>query len=207
MILMYHKVDIITPSRWWVTVEQFQKQIDALKEGFEFVYLDDYDPEQRSQVVLTFDDAYESVCNHAFPILKKSKLPFEVFVIGDLLGRWNEFDQGEIMTRFCSMEQLEAITGGGGRIQWHTKSHPRLTLVDDAEIERQLEINDELKNAFDAPHFRWFSYPYGLHDERVVQAVQTKLSGAVSVVDGSNHNQFELNREVVDVDWWPDLIQ
>ena len=55
----------------------------------EVVYLSDYDPRSDRQSVITFDDAYENVHRHALPILKKRRLPLEVFINGDFLGRWN----------------------------------------------------------------------------------------------------------------------
>src|SRR5690348_8363959 len=130
MILMYHKVDIITPNYLWVSVKRFQEQIDSLK-GRDVVYLDEFERENKSQVVITFDDAYENVYRHAFPILRRRRLPFEIFVISSVLSGWNDFDAPEVMTRFCSREQLQEMAHGGGRIQWHTRSHRRMTKLSD----------------------------------------------------------------------------
>ena len=200
MILMYHKVDIITPSRWWVSVQRFQEQIDLLK-GLDVVYLDQFEPGNKSQAVITFDDAYENVYRHAFPILRRRRLPFEVFVISDVLSDWNDFDASEVMTRFCSEQQLQEMADGGGRMQWHTRSHRRMTKLSDEEIERELEIPDQLRSIWPQPHFRWFSYPYGNRDERVVAHVTDRFSGAVSVGDGSAHDRYQLNRVEVTQDW------
>ena len=123
MILMYHKVDIVTPSAWWVSARTFRKQMQALTDSFQVVALDDYDPANRSLAVITFDDAYENVYRHAFPVLRQMRLPFELFVIGDVLGDWNDFDPGELKTRFCSEEQLREMVDAHARIQWHTRSH------------------------------------------------------------------------------------
>src|SRR6476660_6065958 len=85
MILMYHKVDLITPTMWWITPADLERQIATLA-GKTFVYLEDYTSPER-EVVLTFDDAYENVYHHALPILRAHNLPFELFVIGDQIGR------------------------------------------------------------------------------------------------------------------------
>jgi peptidoglycan/xylan/chitin deacetylase (PgdA/CDA1 family) len=199
---MYHKVDIITPNRLWVSVQRFQEQIDLLK-GLDIVYLDQLEPGNKSQVVITFDDAYENIYRHAFPILRRRRLPFEVFVISDVLSAWNDFDAPEVMTRFCSREQLQEMAHGGGRMQWHTRSHRIMTKLSDEELERELEIPDELTSILPQPHFRWFSYPYGNHDERVVAHVSNRFAGAVSVVDGLAHDRYQLNRVEVTQDWQP----
>ena len=200
MILMYHKVDIITPSRWWVSVQRFEEQIDRLK-GLDVVYLDQFEPGNKSQAVITFDDAYENVYRHAFPILRRRRLPFEVFVPSDMLSDWNDFDASEVMTRFCSRQQLQEMANGGGRMQWHTRSHREMTKLSDEEIERELEIPDELRCVWPQPHFCWFSYPYGKHNERVLAHVTGKFSGAVSVDEGSPHDRYQLNRVEVTQEW------
>jgi peptidoglycan/xylan/chitin deacetylase (PgdA/CDA1 family) len=200
MILMYHKIDIITPSRWWVSVNRFEEQLKSL-ENFSFVYLDQYDPDDVSQVVITFDDAYENIYTHAFPVLKKKRLKFEVFVISNLRGDWNDFDTSEVKTRFCGQAQLEEMAEAGARIQWHTRSHRRLTRLGDEELHTELDIPQELRSSFPSPHLRWFCYPYGAHDERVVSEVRKRFSGALSVEDGAPADRYQLNRIVADQDW------
>ena len=202
MIVMYHKVDIITPSRWWVSIDKFREQIGLL-EKFHFVHLDDYEPSGTSQVIITFDDAYENVYTHAFPVLKKRRIPFEVFIIGDVLGDWNDFDTSEAKTRFCSQWQLQEMAEYGARIQWHTRNHSRLTRLDQAEIEIQLAVPKELTAMFPQPHFRWFAYTYGAHDQHIVAQVRERFAGALSVNNGSPGDRYQINRVTADEDWTP----
>ena len=203
MILMYHKVDIVIPSKWWVSVERFENQISSLYKKYEFVYLDDYDISNKSHVVLTFDDAYENIYRHAFPVLKARNIPFEVFVIGDVLSDWNDFDGSEMKTRFCSLTHLEEMAKSGGRMQWHTRTHPQLPRLNDEQMDAQLTVHSELKSKFPEPHFKWFAYPSGMHDKRSVDQVRKRFSGALSVADGSDLDRFQLNRITVDETWMP----
>ena len=202
MIAMYHKIDIVSPTIWWATPRNLLRHINELRR-FEFVYLDDYDPANPRHVVLTFDDAYENFYHHAYPILKRLRIPFELFVIGDLIGEWNQFDDGEPLTRFAGMDQLCEIADGGGRVQWHTRSHPALHEVSDAQIDHELTVPDEIRAFFPAPHMRWFSYPFGLHDERSVGLARKKFAGAVSVVNGEREDRWQLNRVLVHDRWSP----
>lgn len=195
MILMYHKIDIITPTIWWVTPGTLRKHIMALRQ-FDFVYLDDYDPSSSSQVVLTFDDAYENAYRHAYPILRQERVPFEVFVIGGLLGLWNHFDDTEPLTRFATSEQLLEMADGGGRIQWHTNTHRELPGLSVDQIEDELSPPHNLRSLFPGPHLRWFAYPWGLYDQRTVAMVRNKFSGAVSATAGEP-NRWQLNRVAV----------
>jgi len=196
MILMYHKVDIITPTIWWVMPEDFERQLTEL-EGRDFVYLDDYD-DPEAQAVITFDDAYENVFRHAFPILQKRNIPFEVFVLGDFISGWNRFDPSEPLTRHMGLDQLLEMAEQGGRMQWHSRSHPDLTKCDDSEILQELTIPDALKSRFPSPHMRWFSYPGGAHDERSEGVAKELFEGAVSVIDGRPGDRWQLNRVTVD---------
>ena len=193
MILMYHKVDIVTPTIWWVTPGSLLRHIEQMR-GFQFVHLDDYDPLAGNQVVLTFDDAYENVYRHAFPILARERLPFEVFVIGDRIGDWNEFDSSEPMTRFANLDHLQEMASAGGRIQWHTRRHLDLPQITHAELESELTVPAGLKKQFPDSCFRWPAYPFGEHDERVVSFTRRMFSGALSVAKGGLSDRHSLNR-------------
>ncbi|HEX7017306.1 MAG TPA: hypothetical protein VF209_00130, partial [Patescibacteria group bacterium] len=76
---MYHKIHPDSPNMWWVTVDNFYRQLLEL-EHKEVVYLDEYDPQSQNQVVITFDGVYQNVLEYAAPLLKKFHYPFELFV-------------------------------------------------------------------------------------------------------------------------------
>ncbi len=196
MILMYHKVDIITPTTWWVTPADLEQHISRLG-ARQFVYLDDY-TSTSDQAVITFDDAYENVCLHALPILRAHRLPFEVFVVGNTLGAWNDFDPGEPATRHMTLEQLGDVVRSGGRIQWHTRSHRDLRQLSTSDVEDELDVPTDLRQRFAKPHLSWLSYPYGWHDERIVAIARKRFSGAVSVTDGEPADRWQLNRVTMD---------
>lgn len=197
MILMYHKVDIITPSLWWVTAATFARQLEQLGDR-KFVYLDDYDAANPEHVAITFDDAYENVYRWAFPALRRNGIPFELFVIGDWIGDWNQFDRSEPLTRFASLEQLMEMAQGGARVQWHTNSHPDLPSLADDQLERELAVPEVLQSRFPAPHLSWLAYPSGCYDDRVVRLVRSRFSGAVAVLEGQPTDRWRLNRITVD---------
>src|SRR5438270_1008177 len=122
MILMYHKVAPVSPSMWWVKTDEFYRQMWELQDK-KVVYLDDYDPNDASHVVVTFDGIYKNVLTYAAPILKKFNYPFELFITSDYLGRNNEFDAVEPLADFTTVEELQELERLGGRVQWHTRSH------------------------------------------------------------------------------------
>jgi peptidoglycan/xylan/chitin deacetylase (PgdA/CDA1 family) len=196
MILAYHKIDIICPTLWWVTPAALARQLAELANR-EFVYLDAYDPANPRHVVLTFDDAYENLYWHAFPLLRQAGLPFEIFVIGGAIGGWNHFDTEEPLTRFASLAQLREMAGHGARLQWHSHSHPSLPSLAPAALEEEMRVPVDLRHTFPTPHFRWLAYPFGQHDSRAEQTARQNFAGAVSVNAGDMTDRWRLNRVIV----------
>jgi peptidoglycan/xylan/chitin deacetylase (PgdA/CDA1 family) len=202
MILMYHKVDVITPTVWWVTPETLTRHIEQLAHR-EFVYLDDYDPANPLHAVLTFDDAYENVYRHAFPILSRRAIPFEIFVIGDLIGEWNQFDSTEEpLTRFAGIDQLREMASSGARIQWHSRTHPDLRKLGSSQLTHELSVPRELRELLPHPHFSWLAYPYGYRNENVRDAARARFTGAV-VADHESRDRWELGRVMATEKWNP----
>lgn len=197
MILMYHKVDVITPTLWWVSVATFERQLAALASR-DVVFLDQYRPDNSRQCVITFDDAYENVYRHAFPILRSRGWPFEIFVIGNAIGKWSGNNSSEPRTRYASREQLLEMAAAGARIQWHTRDHRKLLGAGPDLLTQQLQVPDEIRRDFPAPNLRWLAYPYGSHDPNAVAAAKLSFVGALSVMEGSPDDRFQWNRVVVD---------
>lgn len=170
MILVYHKIDMISHSEWWVTPRNFHRQMLELRE-FDVVPLDDYDPGNSKQAVITFDGVYENVHTLALPILRKFGYPFEMFVIGDHVGGDNAFDTTEPGARFATRGQLTEMVEAGGRLQWHTNTHADMTTL--AQVDAELEVPAGLRE-LDPGGFKWFAYP---HDRQAAtEAVQEKFN-------------------------------
>lgn len=196
MILMYHKVHPEVHSMWWVDPDNFYRQMHDLYPK-KVVYLDDYDPKDKNQVVITFDGVYENIVKFAAPILDKFGYPFELFVSGDHIGRENGFDVTESLAKFASLEDLKYLVGMGGRLQWHTKSHRDMTLLETpGDIRAELSVPESLVRL--SPNgFKWFAYPHGNYDQRVVDEVKRQFAGAVSCQQGDDGDNYRLRRRTV----------
>lgn len=166
------------------------------------VYLDDYDPANPDHVVITFDGVYQNVLQFAAPLLAEFNYPFELFLSGDHVGKDNAFDRidqrtglptHEPITQFATKEELKQLVELGGRLQWHTRSHANLTKLDAAAIKRELTVPTTLAK-LDPQGFTWFAYPHGEFNDQVVELVQQRFSGALSVVQGNDRDPYRLNR-------------
>lgn len=197
MILLYHKVDLESPTVWWVHVNAFYRQMQALQ-SYTVVYLDDYNPSDQDQIVITFDGIYENVYHYAWPILKHFGYPYELFIVGDTVGKDNAFDQHvEPPAMFASKEQLAEMVQAGARLQWHSRTHPDLTLPENrARIDAELDVPADLKR-IDPEGFRWFGYPHGKHNKDLIMNTKEKFAGALSCMAGNDEDPYQLNRMIV----------
>lgn len=195
---MYHKVDQIVPSIWWVTPADLDRQLSELsRKGFSFVHLDDYvDPDQ--QVVITFDGGYEGLFHHAMPVLAKHKAPYEIFLCSSLVGGWNSFHDNEPLTRCLGMDHLQTMKESGARIQWHGRSPRDFTRLSNEELIKELALPQQLREHFPLPHLAWLSYPYGLFDERVANLAKTFFAGAVTTLYNYPDGRWQKIRVAVD---------
>lgn len=181
---------------WWVSVDNFYRQMLELKSK-NIVYLNDYNPNDPNHFVITFDGIYKNVLDYALPILYEFKYPFELFLSSDYIGRDNSFDRSEPLTEFVSLEDLKLLVKNNGRLQWHTKSHPDLTNVQDiSSIIFELEIPLALKK-IDPKGFNWFAYPYGNFNQIVVEEVKKRFAGGLSCHQGNDTDIYCLNRLTV----------
>ena len=128
-ILSYHEVaegnDALIPT-YTVTPTMFVRQLDWLKNnGYRFVSVDQVladwagrKPLPDKAVLITFDDGYRSVYEHAFPILKLFNAPAVIALVGSWMdvpetGKVN-FDGRSIpRTDLLSWDELREMTRSG----------------------------------------------------------------------------------------------
>lgn len=138
-------------------------------------------------VVVTFDDGYESVHRHAFPVLKRLGIPATVFVYTDFLGG------GDALT-WPQLQEMQA--SGLVDIQSHSKSHRNLVErlageTDDryrAAIEQEMRVpRDTLERRLPPLKVRHLAYPFGDANEIVVDSAgRNGFELAATVTPGGN---------------------
>lgn len=193
MILMYHKVDLVAHTEWWVTVDSFFRQMWELQQ-YKVVYLSNYDPKDDSHVVISFDGVYSNILKFAAPIMHHFGYPFELFVVGDTIGVLDYDDNGEPCSPFCDLNELNKLIEMGGRLQWHSRSHPNfIDICDDIIIQNELKIPGVLRE-LDPNGFSWFAYPYGNYTDLAIHHVSAIFAGAVSCTQGSDEDRYRLRR-------------
>ncbi len=196
MILLYHKVFPEARTTWWVTPDAFYLQMLDIQNK-KVVHLHDYDPSNPDHCVITFDGVYENVWKYAVPILRHFGYPFELFIVGDSVGRGNEFDTAEPFAKFADRDTLRKMIAAGGCLQWHTRSHASLLAPQSPEAYRhELTVPQDLRRLCPAG-FEWFAYPHGEHDAALKAQAQERFQGALACDDGQPSDRFELPRVTV----------
>jgi len=120
-------------------------------------------------VVLTFDDGYEPLARHAFPVLADLGLRALVFVVTDYVGRDNDWDvhYGWRRFRHLSWDDLAHWQERGIEVHSHGATHARLTWVSDAQAEDELgRSRAAIARRLGKPP-AGISYPFGAVDLRV----------------------------------------
>ncbi len=181
-ILAYHKVS--NKFEWGintVSIRSFRHQIKYLVENnFYTISLEQYlrgdfqsEPE-RFPMIITFDDADESIYRHAFPILNAYGLSATVFVISDFVGKRNSWDAnlGGIYSKHLNWEQIIELANVGWEIGSHTATHRDLLGLSDEAVKHELRSSREIIEQKLERIVRFISYPFNRFDDRVISLVQ-----------------------------------
>jgi peptidoglycan/xylan/chitin deacetylase (PgdA/CDA1 family) len=183
LVLCYHAISESWPAPTAVRPDRLEQQLSILVErgyrGATFTDAITRSVDGRTLVV-TFDDAASSVGTVAAPILAKLGLPGTVFVPTSFPGNgrpmawpgqaeWAGTDH-EHELACMSWDELGGLAGQGWEIGSHTRSHPRLTGLDDETLSDELRgSREDCEQQLGLP-CRALAYPYSDFDDRVVRA-------------------------------------
>jgi len=146
-------------------------------------------------MVITFDDAFESVLKLAYPILSSLGLPGTVFAPSTFMSArqrltWSGIETWgppEEMIGMC-WEDLGVLSEAGWEIGSHTRTHPHLPAVDDDSLRFELtESRREIAAALGRP-CETIAYPYDEVDERVAAAAAA--AGYIAGTASKHHLKY-----------------
>jgi peptidoglycan/xylan/chitin deacetylase (PgdA/CDA1 family) len=183
LVLCYHGISERWPAPTAVTPERLEGQLSMLvKRGYRGATFSDAltAPRTERTLAVTFDDATSSVARLAAPILERLELPATVFVptgfpdTGRLMAWPGQDDwagtEHESELTCMSWDELRSLAARGWEIGSHTRSHPRLTALDDGALETELCGSREDCELQIERTCTSFAYPYSDFDDRVVRA-------------------------------------
>lgn len=167
-ILMYHYIrDYNNPAdtigtNLSISPTKFKEQIDYLNNN-NYSTITFYDlqnsknvPLPEKPIILTFDDGYSDAFD-SYTMLKKNNQVGVFYIISSFVGRDN----------FLSTSQIKEMSKNKMEIGSHTKTHPDLTKISEANL--QLELTDSKKTIEDIieKSIISFCYPAGKYNQTV----------------------------------------
>jgi len=175
-VLAYHKVD--ERMEWGITRStpgQFRRHIAAIVDaGYRLVTLGEWFDHQQDEslVALTFDDGYESVYQHALPILEQYDARATIFVITNYIGTENTWDvnYGGLCFRHLREYQIREMALAGHEFASHTHNHSILTRISHAQLRRELAMSKNILESLTGSPVQFVAYPFARYNGTVVQS-------------------------------------
>ena len=209
-VLCYHRIG--GPLELGVTRvgrSVFPRQMTALaRAGWRTLSLDEFADvrtthDARRTFLLTFDDGYASLAEHAYPILADLGFTATTFLITDYVGKTNDWDVRYTWNRLehLTWQQIEHWRSRGFDFASHGATHRRLTWLADEEVATELgRSREQLVERLGLEAGTAIAYPFGAVDERVVECA--RAAGYELGFAGAKGNGDRLDLSRVPVYTW-----
>ncbi len=197
-IIMYHRFGEGRYPSTNISMEQFEEHLALLTNGdYTIMPLPEIIEKLRSgqllpdrTVGISIDDAYLSVYENAWPLMKAANLPFTIFVATSPVDR--------NLAGYMSWDQLRELKVAGVTIGSQTHTHPHMHRLSAERVREEIKTSNQifLEQLGERP--KLFAYPYGEYSRFVVDAVKeadfTAAFGQNSGIIHKDENFFELPR-------------
>ncbi len=194
LALMYHRFEENKYPSTNIKIDIFQKHLNIIKENnFSFLSPNNFELEfskvtKEKKILLTIDDAFSSFYLNAWPILKKNRIPFILFVSTDSVGKngymsWNEIKE-------ISKEDFVFIGN-------HSHSHEYLVKYEFEEFKKDIIKSIKIFKENLGYNSKFFSYPFGeynLEQKKYIAKNFDYAFGQHSGVIDLNKDKYELPR-------------
>ena len=184
-VFLYHRFGENKYPTTYIKMSQFKKHIlELTNNDYNIITIDQIVdalinkkniPEKA--VAITIDDAFLSIYNKAWPILKGKKIPFTIFVSTKAVESGSK--------NYMNWNQIREMADSGVTIGHHTRNHFHLVNYDKETIIKEIEKanNDFLENLGFVPDI--FAYPYGEYNYEIKQITKEYFKAAFGQQSGS----------------------
>jgi peptidoglycan/xylan/chitin deacetylase (PgdA/CDA1 family) len=176
IVLCYHAVSESWVHRLSVSPRALEDQVRRLlRRRYRPVAAVDVVAGRGRLLHVSFDDAFRSTLD-VLPALERLRVPATVFACSLLadgglpvpvLSPADERETTGEDLRTLDWDGLRDLVERRVEVGSHTVSHPYLTRLTDAELDRELRESRERLESELGRRCRYIAYPYGDHDERV----------------------------------------
>lgn len=184
-VLLYHHIGPARPgTRPALTVssEKFDRQVRWLARcGYVGIRPSDWLRWLREgtglpqkAVLITFDDGYADLAEHALPVLRRHEFGAVVFIVTGQVGGTNKWDEarGSATHRLMTADQIRYWATQGIEFGAHSRTHVDLTTLTPNELSGEiLGSRDDLTKLLGSPVIS-FAYPYGIYNGDVYECAR-----------------------------------
>tara|TARA_A100001015_G_scaffold314599_1_gene424392 strand:+ start:969 stop:2036 length:1068 start_codon:yes stop_codon:yes gene_type:complete len=192
--IMYHRFEENKYPSTNIKIEVFKKHLEIIKNSkFDFYHPKDFEneydnPKKQKKILLTIDDAFESFYKNAWPLLKKNKIPFILFVSTEPVGK----------NGYMTWDQIREVEKSEiGVIGHHSHTHEYLIDKKYNEFVLDIEKANEIFKEKLGYIPTLFSYPFGEYSKDMAKYISQNFNisfGQHSGVIDVNKNRYELPR-------------
>ena len=192
---MYHRFEENKYPSTNIKVEDFIKHLNIIEENkISFINPNNFEEELKNnkkqrKVLLTIDDGFSSFFDNAWPILKKKKIPFILFISTREVGSFNYMTWDQI--KELSKENFVEIGN-------HSHTHEYLVDENNNFIKKDIEKSITIFKDKLGKNSNFFSYPFGeysLEFKDIIKSLGFKYAfGQHSGVMDETKNLYELPR-------------
>jgi len=192
---MYHRFGESKYPSTNIHIEDFKKHIELIKKK-QIIFVNPREfkntlelAKNKKKVLITIDDAFLSFYKNAWPILKKEKIPFILFVSTREVGKFNYMSWDQV--REVAKEDFTHIGN-------HSDTHEYLVDLNSQQIEMDLKKSIKILKKEIGYNSSFFSYPFGeysLNFKEIVKNLGFKFAfGQHSGVSDETKDPLELPR-------------
>ena len=155
---MYHRFEENKYPSTNIRIKDFRSHLNIIKKSnFEFISYEEFKKfiklkDNSKKVLLTIDDGFSSFYRNAWPILKKEKIPFIIFVNTESIGSSGYMNWDELK----EISKYDFVHIGN-----HSHSHEYLVEESDETIKKDLKISMKLFKEKLNHETLFFAYPFG----------------------------------------------
>tara|TARA_Y100001960_G_scaffold233971_1_gene245996 strand:+ start:1900 stop:2832 length:933 start_codon:yes stop_codon:yes gene_type:complete len=192
---MYHRFEENKYPSTNIKIKDFKLHLKIIKEsGFKFLSEKDFKnyintKDNSKKILLTIDDGFSSFYENAWPVLKKEKIPFILFVNTENIGSSGYMDWKELKN---------ILKYDFAHIGNHSHSHGYLVDKTDQEIKNDIKKSIEIFENKLNYRTEFFAYPFGEYKNSYKKIVKelgfSYAFGQHSGVMDSTKDKFELPR-------------
>ena len=202
-VLLYHHVGPLrsgTVPGLNVSPERFERHVRWLaRRGYTGICPADWVRWRREgkglpdkPVLLTFDDGYADLVEHALPVLRRYGFGAAVYVVTGQLGGTNAWDEalGHSTLRLMTADQIRCWASQGIEFGAHSRTHADLTNLSANELSEEVVGSGKDLESILGSRVVSFAYPYGFHNEAVDDCVRRAFDLAFTVdpqIPGMNY--------------------